>query len=69
MRTIKIQPEKIGFLAKKIRFFFNFLIFHLMLEDPIKFLMLNFLTLSKKNSKMACLAPVWYQKEQSHEFW
>ena len=40
-----------------------------MLEDPRKFLTLNFPTLSKKNPKMACLAPVWYQKEQSHEFW
>ena len=66
--TIKIQPEKVRFLAKKY-IFFDFSIFCLMLEDPRKFLTLNFPTLSKKNPKMACLAPVWYQKEQSHEFW
>ena len=48
--TIKIQPEKVIFLPKKI-FFLNFLIFHLMLEDPPKFLTFNFLEVSKNKSK------------------
>ena len=48
--TIMIQPEKVGFLEKK-RFFFDFLIFQLMLEDPLKILTFNFPKFSNKNSK------------------
>ena len=66
--TIKIQPEKVRFLAKKV-FFLQFFDFLPNARGPPKFLTLDFQKLSKSFSKMACLAPVWYQKEQSHEFW
>ena len=65
----KDSARKSKISCKKMHFFFNFLIFCLMLEDPRKFVTFNFPTLSTKILKMACLASVWYQKEQSHEFW
>ena len=42
--------RKVPFFTKN-RFFFHFLIFHLRLEDPPKFLTFNFPRFSKKNSK------------------
>ena len=65
----KDSARKSKISHKKNRFFCDFLIFHLMLEDPWKFLTFNFLKFSKKNPKMACLGPVRYEKEQSQEFW
>ena len=66
--TIKIQPEKVRFLAKK-KFFFWFFNFLPNARGPPKIFDAQFSNTFKKNPKMACLAPVWYQKEQSHEFW
>ena len=54
----KDSARKSRISCKKIDFFSIFQFFCLMLEDPLKFLLLNFPTLSKKISKMACLAPV-----------
>ena len=65
----KDSARKSKISCKKSNFFFDFGNFCLMLEDPRKFLTLNFPQLSKQILKMACLASVWYQKEQSHEFW